>query len=188
MKSKIKNLASLFRKMVTNANTFGDMWKNISLGREGFAIMKELPDTLPGEFDTPQAKASLLGQMLEQMDETATPRFCISVREYMLTLAPDDTDNNKKLTKLRDYIDPSVPMEDYCRKYNVHLKFDPVERTERMEEVIEDVERECDKVLAGQPRGMGFCFAYWAARESALAQRGIKWRSPSAMNPGVMFD
>lgn len=188
MESKIKNLASLFRKMVTNANTFGDMWKNISLGREAYSIMKELPDTLPGEFDTPQAKASLLGQMLSQMDETATPRFCISVREYMHTLAPDDTDNNKKLTKLRDYIDMSLPMEDYCRKYNVHLKFDPVERTERMEEVIEDVERECDKELAGQPRGMGFCFAYWHARQAALARRGIEWCSPSAMNPGVMFD
>ena len=55
MESQIKKLASLFRKMVTNANTFGDMWKNISLGREAFSLMKELPASLPGEFDTPQA-------------------------------------------------------------------------------------------------------------------------------------
>jgi len=35
---------------------------------------------------------------------------------------------------------------------------------------------------------MGFCFAYWAEKRNALARRGIEWRSPSRMNPGVMFD
>ena len=39
-----------------------------------------------------------------------------------------------------------------------------------------------------EPRGMGFCFNYWSAKRAALARRGIQWRSPSAMNPRVMFD
>lgn len=188
MKSRIKKLAGLFSKMSANANTFGHMWKNIGLGKEAFTIMKELPETVPGEFDTPAEKAALLGSMLEQMNETDTPRFCIGVREYMQALAPDDEDNAAQLTMLRDYIDPALPMEEFCRRYRRHLKFDPVERTEEMERVVEDVERECDRQLAGRPRGMGFCFAYWSARSAALSRHGIEWRSPALMNPGVLFD
>lgn len=188
MKKLISRLAGLFSEMSANANTFGSMWKNIELGKEAFAIMKELPETVPGEFDTPAEKAALLGSMLEQMNETDTPRFCIGVREYMRSLSPDDEDNARELAMLRDYIDLSLPMEEYCRRYRRHLKFDPVERTEEMERVVADVERECDRRLAGTPRGMGFCFAYWSARGAALSRRGIDWRSPSLMNPGVMFD
>ncbi len=188
MKKLISRLAGLFSEMSANANTFGGMWKNIGLGKEAFAIMKELPETVPGEFDTPAEKSALLGSMLEQMNETDTPRFCIGVREYMQALAPDDEDNARGLAMLRDYIDLSLPMEEFCRRYRRHLKFDPVERTEEMERVVADVERECDRRLAGTPRGMGFCFAYWSARTAALSRRGIDWRSPALMNPGVMFD
>ena len=35
---------------------------------------------------------------------------------------------------------------------------------------------------------MGFCHSYWSAKRAALARRGIEWRSPSAMNPRVIFD
>lgn len=188
MEEKIKTLAGVFSMMVTNANSFCDVWKNIKLGREAFAIMKELPDTIPGEFDTPADKAALLGQMLDQMEETYTPRFCIIVREYMHKLAPGDVGNDAKIEQLRDYIDLSLPMEEYCRKYHKHLKFDPMERTEEMEAVIESVEREVADELYGIPRGMGFCFAHWHARKVALALRGIEWDSPAVMNPGVMFD
>lgn len=188
MEEKVKELADIFTKMVANANSFGDIWKNITPGRRAFALMKELPDTLAGEFDTPADKATLLGQMLDQMEETYTPRFCISVREYMQGLAPNDVDNNAKLAQLRDYIDLSLPMEEYCRKYHKHLKFDPVERTEEMENVIESVEREVAEELAGMHRGMGFCFAHWHTRKAALADRGIEWNSPARMNPGVIFD
>lgn len=45
-----------------------------------------------------------------------------------------------------------------------------------------------DEDLKDEPRGMGFCFGYWSAKRAALARRGIEWRSPSAMNPRVMFD
>ena len=57
-----------------------------------------------------------------------------------------------------------------------HLKRDPVERL-------------VDEELEDHPRGMGFCFAYWSAKKHILLDRfGIEWRSPSAMNPGVIFD
>lgn len=68
------------------------------------------------------------------------------------------------------------------------LKSDPVEWTAEYEAVIDDVDREAYENLTDCPRGMGFCFGYWAAKQAALAKRGIEWRSPGIMNPGVMFD
>ena len=69
-----------------------------------------------------------------------------------------------------------------------HLKHDPVEWTKAYEDVIDEAEQEAYSYLKDVPRGMGFCFAYWAEKRKALAKRGIEWNSPSAMNPGVLFD
>ncbi len=188
MKDEIKRLEKIFREMVKNAGEFGLMWKNIPLGREAFAIMQHLPDSVPGEFATAAEKAGLLGQMLEHMDELRSPRFCIAVREYMSRLDPAEETNATELAKLYDYIDPTLPMEDFCRVYRRHLKFDPVERTAEYEAVIYSAEYLVSRALADVPRGMGFCFAYWSAMADALAEFGIDWRSPHMMNPGVMFD
>lgn len=68
------------------------------------------------------------------------------------------------------------------------LKKDPVEWTERFEQVIDEVEQEVDLRLRNEPRGMGFCFVYWPAKTAALAARGVEWRSPHRMNPRVIFD
>ena len=68
------------------------------------------------------------------------------------------------------------------------LKVDPVQATPEWENVIYEVEKEVDEQLKDEPRGMGFCHSYWSAKRAALARRGIVWRSPSAMNPKVMFD
>lgn len=68
------------------------------------------------------------------------------------------------------------------------LKKDPVEWTERFEQVIDEVEQEVDLQLRNEPRGMGFCFVYWPAKTAALAARGVEWRSPHRMNPRVIFD
>lgn len=70
-----------------------------------------------------------------------------------------------------------------------YLKHDPVEWSARWEEVIDDAQREVDEQLADEPRGMGFCFAYWSALRNILKEKyGLDWRSPSEMNPGVLFD
>lgn len=69
-----------------------------------------------------------------------------------------------------------------------HLKKDPIEWTSRWEEVIDEADRKAYRRLAGLPRGMGWCFAFWQERSAALREFGIEWRSPSLMNPGVMFD
>lgn len=188
MTNIIEQLAQIFKAMVENYNSFGEVWKNIPLAKEAFAIMLSLPPTLKDEFETPEAKANLLEQMLDQMEETTSPRFCIEVREYILELDSMNEENILELARLKDYINPNVTMEEYCKKYGVFLKFDPIERTQKWEEVIYEVEKECDKRLEKQPRHMGFCFIYWSTKKTVLAERGIVWRSPSLMNPGVMFD
>lgn len=187
-KRVIKRLAALFGEMVKNRNSMGKVWKNIALGKEAFGLMAELPDVLPGEYETPAEKAALLGRMLEQMEETLSPRFCIGVREYMKGLDAGNEENERKMGQLRDFVNPDLPVEAYCQKYGRCLKFDPVERTQEWEDCIEDVERECARRLRFQRWRMGFCFVYWSVKREALEKRGIEWRSPKAMNPRVMFD
>lgn len=76
-------------------------------------------------------------------------------------------------------IDPSIG----------HLRCDPVEYTYRWEQIYPEVQRRLDDRFANAPRHMGFCFKYWEAKRSLLRDEyGIEWRSPSQMNPRVMFD
>lgn len=79
---------------------------------------------------------------------------------------------------------------EYClgRLEKPTLKYDPVEDTEAYLAVIDEVERRLYEELKDEPRGMGFCFIYWPAKEALLAEYGIEWHSPSLMNPGVIFD
>lgn len=69
------------------------------------------------------------------------------------------------------------------------LKVDPVEYTWEWENIYYDLEDELDELLADVPRGMGFCFHYWSVKEDLLKTKyNIQWKSPSMMNPRVMFD
>lgn len=68
------------------------------------------------------------------------------------------------------------------------LKHDPVEWTLAWEENIDKADRAAYRNLEGCPRGMGFCFGFWSERRNALERLGIEWKSPAAMNPGVIFD
>lgn len=188
IEAKLRELGTLFKVMVENYNTFDDVWKNIELGKSAFSIMKDLPDVIEGEFDTPVDKANVLSQMLNNMEETLSPRFCIDVRKYIKTLNVEDEANDEALEHLHDFIDESVSLDEYCNKYGKLLKFDPVERTEKWECVIYDVERKCAELLEDEQRGMGFCFAYWSAKRAVLQKYGITWRSPAVMNPRVLFD
>lgn len=69
-----------------------------------------------------------------------------------------------------------------------YLKKDPVEWTKKWEEVVDEAERIACSHLTDIPRGMGFCFSYWAERKTALAKLGVEWRTPHQMNPRVIFD
>lgn len=70
-----------------------------------------------------------------------------------------------------------------------HLRKDPVEYTYEWENIYYDMEAKLEERFANAPRQMGFCFLYWNAKRELLNEEyGIKWRSPSQMNPNVMFD
>ena len=211
----LEELGRCFAEMVENSNSFGGAWKNIPLGHQAFTLMKEgLPLRVKGEL-TPYTRIVLLNKMMDCMPERDCARFFREVQEYQMGLfaqmsdgdfpedmeideyegAPeefvreyDEEEHRRSMKKIQDYLNPKVSVEDWCREYDVILKFDPVERTQKWEDCIYDVEKECDRILEDEPRSMGFCFSYWSAKRAVLARYGIQWKSPSVMNPGVMFD
>lgn len=69
------------------------------------------------------------------------------------------------------------------------LRVDPVEYSLRWEDIYYEVEHRLEERFANAPRHMGFCFLYWNAKRDLLKDEyGIDWKSPSIMNPRVMFD
>lgn len=211
----LKKLGEIFSEMVDNQGKFGEMWRNIPLGHQAFKLMRDgLPLRVEGEL-TPYTRIVLLNKMMDCMPERDCARFFKEVKEYQKSLFPlieegDDPEDmdidgfhgsvdkyercytgkehDSSLKRTLDYLDPKISMEEWCRVYRVTLRFDPVERSERWEECIYEVEKECDRRLKGERRGMGFCFSYWSTRKAVLARYGIDWKSPAIMNPHVMFD
>ena len=211
----LKELGGLFAEIVENYNTFASSWENIPLGHQAFELMRDaLPLRVKGEL-TPYTRIMLLNKMMECMPERDCARLFRDIKEYQEKLFPLISDEDlaedmemdeytgdpanfvreytiekhrKSLQRTLDFLDPSVSMANWCRKYGIHLKFDPVERSEEWEKCIYDVEEECSYVLRNERKGMGYCYAYWSAKTAALAKRGIEWKSPHLMNPGVIFD
>ena len=68
------------------------------------------------------------------------------------------------------------------------LKKDPVEWTHKWERIIDDADSEAFTNLEGMPKGMGWCHGFWHERAAALRKRGLEWKLPTLMNPGVLFD
>ena len=187
----------------------GNIWKNIPLVRE---FIHELKDVAPfrSESINPAYKAHYIACMLENdyVDKRETPRLfhslCELYRLYRDFESPEDYDDYLRENMDKYYfrqVDKwiyhfSMIVSDPEWEYAIQcwnglggmLKVDPVQATSEWEDVIYDVERELDEQLKDEPRGMGFCFGYWSAKRAALARRGIEWRSPSAMNPRVIFD
>ena len=67
-----------------------------------------------------------------------------------------------------------------------NLKNDPVEMSEEYLAVIDEVEERIAKNKTMS--GMGSCHEIWDLKFQYLLEKGIKWKSPSLMNPRVMFD
>ena len=200
--------AELIDQMNKN-NEDGNIWRNIPLVRE---FIHELKDVAPfrSEVINPAYKAHWIACMLENdyIDKRETPRLfqslCELYRLYRDFEAPSDYDDylqehfdkyyfrevDKLIYKLAMIVtDPHWEPALQCwNGLGGMLKVDPVQATPEWEKVIYEVEKEVDEELKDEARGMGFCHSYWSAKRAALARRGIEWRSPSAMNPRVMFD
>ena len=194
---------------MNNNNENGNLWKNIPLVRE---FIHEFKDVAPfrSEIINPAYKAHFIASIIEHdyIDKRETPRLfqslCELYRIYRDFEAASDFDDYLQERFDRYYFrqvdgwiykfamivsDPKWEHALQCwNGLGGMLKVDPVQATPEWEEVIYEVEKEVDEQLKDEPRGMGFCHSYWSAKRAALARRGIEWRSPSAMNPRVMFD
>lgn len=168
--------------------------KNVALAKEALALLEKLDDPEEG----PLGKAYACNAILEQLSEYDTPRFALEILRRELAWLRESEEESDGLpaedveadiARLEAYIDPDgLSMDAFCQEYGRHLRFDPVERTARWEELFFEVEEECFRRLEGVPRGMGFCFPYWAAKRDVLRKYGIDWKSPHMMNPRVIFD
>ena len=200
--------AELIDQMNRN-NKDGNIWRNIPLVRE---FIHELKDVAPfrSENINPVYKAHYIASILENdyIDKRETPRLfqslCELYRLYRDFEDPSDFDDYLQEHFDKNYFrqvdkwiysfamivrDPQWECALQCwNGLGGMLKVDPVQATTEWEEVIYEVETEVDEQLKDEPRGMGFCHIYWSTKRAALARRGIEWRSPSAMNPRVMFD
>ena len=71
------------------------------------------------------------------------------------------------------------------------LYYDQVELTEEYKAIIDEVEEKVDKKLKKHPlyHRMGYFSIYEPTKKSLLKDKyGIDWRTPSELNPKVMFD
>lgn len=169
------------------------VWENASLAREFVDTVSELEeydhllDSLYSAcsrmedciFEHPRLKLEFLGLYLRIV------RRIESLNGHDLGAADD-------IEEEMDGLSRNIDLADYGRLDEIpqkgHLKTDPVEWTAEWEEVIDAVDEKVESELDGY-RGMGYCFGVWSARTRILAEDyGIEWRSPSAMNPGVIFD
>ncbi len=193
MSKEADKIVALVKKM-RNHSENQEIYLNLPLAQKAFAMLEALDDPEEG----PLGKAYACNAIVEQLPEYDVPRFVLGILRRELTwleesaeksdwLHPEDL--KAEIQKLEDYIDPeALSMEEFCRKYGRHLLFDPVERSQKWEEIYYEVEEECYRHLKGVPRGMGFCFGYWAEKRGVLAKYGIDWQTPHMMNPRVMFD
>jgi hypothetical protein len=75
-----------------------------------------------------------------------------------------------------DYVDSSV-----IDAKEVDPKYKAV-----IEEVDKAVGEEMEKV--GSARKIGSCHRYWGLKKEKLREKGIDWRSPSEINPNILYD
>lgn len=67
-----------------------------------------------------------------------------------------------------------------------NLKHDPVEMTEEYLNVIDEIDEKIEKNR--KHYGMGACYEIWNLKQQFLLEKGIYWKSPFILNPGVIFD
>lgn len=201
-------LENLLSEMINNADE-GNIWKNIPLARRMMHILKDLAPERDEKI-TPVMKAYIIENILKNdcISIKETPRLFQSLCEYyrlcrhwekMEDYTPELKEDFDKyyFRTIDEYIYKLIWIvsRNMCEhgliQWNLlskYLKVDPIQASAEWEAVIYEVEKEVDEILKDEPRGMGFCFAYWSAKRAALAKRGIEWKSPGSMNPGVMFD
>ena len=119
-------------------------------------------------------------------------RIQLDVLRYLEAISGHEMGLTEDMANEVDGLSSCIALADQGRLDEIpqtgHLKRDPVEWTERWEEVIDEADRIAYTKLKGTPRGMGWCFSFWSERAAALRTFGIEWSNPHIMNPRVLFD
>ena len=69
------------------------------------------------------------------------------------------------------------------------LEVDPIELDWDLQPALVHAERLADAAVGDSGLQLGRCHVRWAVKKSVLSENyGINWRSPSELNPGVLFD
>ena len=185
-KNDYDRLWELGGQMSENADQ-GDIWKNIPLAREAMHIMKDKRRCCTEDQAKEFCKMALENYWI---DDKETPRLYLSYLDFYHWLWKSTYYEKDRTYHLVNAIDPDISDEEFldAEKGYRSLLFDPIQRTQEWEDIIYDVEIECDELLKNEPRHMGFCHHYWSTKRAVLAKRGIQWKSPAIMNPHTHFD
>ena len=193
-------LVGLYEQMLSNYES-GNIWKNIPPAREILHIMKEVAPERDNEIN-PAVRMLICERILgnDLIDIRDTPRLYLEYLEYWtecnetakteedlkdISLDEDFVNTVREMSqKINDLLSGNMDTWNSLG----HLKHDPVQLTPEWEENIYRIEQECEHRLQDEPRGMGFCYAYWHTKAAVAAEHGIDWTSPAGMNRGVIFD
>lgn len=199
-----ERMEALLNKMRANENE-GYIWKNIRLGRELMNILKDV-SPLRDEKINPTIRKYICECVVreELLDKKDTLRLFLSFNEYWRICTREETDEDEKTIECEKNYHQKIDsnLSEYTwllfepgNKYSKEvwngmgmLKNDPIQLTPEWEKSIYQVECECERRLENEPHGMGFCHTYWQTKRAVLANYGITWKSPSMMNPKVLFD
>ncbi len=186
-----EQVVSMIEEMRENGESMR-LWKNVELSVKCIERLNAIDDA--SELD----KALACSTILDLIPKYDVPRYALSIlhrqKEWLEAAGEEDEyltleSIGEEINELEDYIDYGrMSNDEFMGKYSKFLKFDPICRTEMWEENYCRWELECDRRLGDAPRGMGFCFEYWSTFAAVLAEEGVEWKSPSQMNPRVMFD
>ena len=168
-------------------------WKVASFARE----YADAADVLKGYEHLLNSLYSMNSRMLDLIFDhpRLKLRLCriqLDVLRYLEAISGHEMGLTEDMAKEVDGLSSCIALADQGRLDEIpqtgHLKRDPVEWTERWEEVIDEADRIAYTKLKGTPRGMGWCYSFWSERAAALRTFGIEWRNPHIMNPRVLFD
>ena len=181
--SKLKDI---LYQMIKNYHT-RDLWKNIPLAKDAIRIMNDEGVEFGNEIYKQFCEMVVVVPLLNVTD---TPRLVLSYINLYHFLDGSSERWAGKENKIRKVIDTNTSYDEIIRliKEDQDLLYDPIQFSEKWENNIYEVEKECDEKLKDVTRRMGFCHLYWSTKTQVLAEHGITWRSPAVMNPKVRFD
>lgn len=162
-------------------------WKNIPMAREALHLLKDRRKCRTAAQAKAFCKKVLSNELISPTD---TPRLYLSYLDYYHRLLGSAYYKGELTDRLLNAIDPDYSDEEFLEDMEEchQRRHDPVQRTPQWEEIIYDVERECEARLQGVKRQRGYCHKYWSVKKEILAQYGIDWKSPARMNPHIKFD